>query len=371
MTHRGPGPVVAALSLGGIHALVDAASVFILFRDLPASSATPLAAAGWIVAYDILAFALQAPLGWLADRVADRQRGYRLVALTGVALVGLALPLALPLPRGAALVAGLGNALFHVGAGAVVLRGSAARAREAGLFVGPGVLGLTAGIFLGRSTSACRPGLLLLCLAALAVGSWALRLRAQAPAPLPLSPSRRTVQAALGLLLLTVVLRALIGDTLSAYWRAESTHVIVALALAACCGKLLGGETADRCGWVRTAVVALVAAAAAMAGALVHPGAAFAAMLLLQTTMPLTLKAVHLALPDRPGLAFGLPSLALLVGSLPGLLGVWPLTSGPQLAWATGLSAIVIVLGLSPEAIRCPASGLLRAMVTHRARNDG
>jgi hypothetical protein len=69
-------------------------------------------------------------------------------------------------------------------------------------------------------------------------------------------------------------------------------------------------------------------------------------MLLLQTTMPLTLKAVHRVLPDRPGLAFGMASAALVVGAGPGLLSAWPLADGPLLLGAVWLSAAALVAGL-------------------------
>ncbi len=351
MTVRAPHSVSVALVLGGVHALVDAASVFILFRDLPASGAAPLVVSAWIVAYDVIGFAAQAPLGLLADR----RHAYRRLALTGLGLVAAALLGGPFLPRAAAALAGLGNALFHTGAGALVLRGSGERAREAGLFVGPGALGLLAGILLGRSTLACRPFLALLLLAATAATVLLTKPRLH-PAPTILRPLPLTRAAIVGLVLLlcTVTLRSVIGDTLAATWRAESIALTVALAVAACTGKMLGGALADRCGWSHTALVALAAASLLALRGFAAPAAAVATMLLLQTTMPLTLKAVHLALPDRPGLAFGLPSLVLLLGAMPGLLGAWPLASWPALTAGTALSAGAVFLGL--RALRAGAA---------------
>jgi hypothetical protein len=74
---------------------------------------------------------------------------------------------------------------------------------------------------------------------------------------------------------------------------------------------------------------------------------ACAGLLLLQTTMPLTLKAVHHAMPGRPGLAFGLPAAALLLGALPGLLGAWPLSGASLQSTGAALSAIAVVSGLA------------------------
>jgi hypothetical protein len=69
-------------------------------------------------------------------------------------------------------------------------------------------------------------------------------------------------------------------------------------------------------------------------------------MLLLQSTTPLTVKAIHAVIPSRPGVAFGAPSAALLLGSLPGLLGAWLHPVRPALLGATLLSAVAVVAGL-------------------------
>ena len=48
------------------------------------------------------------------------------------------------------------------------------------------------------------------------------------------------------------------------------------------------------------------------------------AVLLFQTTMPVTLSLMHRQTPGHPGMAFGLLSFALFLGSLPGMvLRIW------------------------------------------------
>ena len=63
-----------------------------------------------------------------------------------------------------------------------------------------------------------------------------------------------------------------------------------------------------------------------------EPLAAIVGMVVFQMTMPVTLKAVHHLMPERPGLAFGLPCVALIVGALPGVAGyhlfVWLASTG-------------------------------------------
>jgi len=75
--------------------------------------------------------------------------------------------------------------------------------------------------------------------------------------------------------------------------------------------------------------------------------AALTGMLVLQFTMPVTLAAVYLALPRWPGLAFGLPCLALLLGALPGLTGLLdPVAFKPLAAPLVIFSALMLFVGL-------------------------
>ncbi len=75
--------------------------------------------------------------------------------------------------------------------------------------------------------------------------------------------------------------------------------------------------------------------------------AALIGMLVFQFTMPVTLAAVYLVLPQRPGLAFGLPCLALLIGALPGLTGLFdPAALKPLAAPLVLLSALMLFVGL-------------------------
>ena len=134
-----------ALLLGGAHALVDAASGFIVFRDIGSGRYDRAAVLTLVLLYNTLAFGGQAPAGALADRL----QAWRGLAVLGSLLAAAALALG-PLSTAAAVViVGIGNALFHVGAGGHVLATSGRRATESGVFVGPGAVGLAAGIWLG------------------------------------------------------------------------------------------------------------------------------------------------------------------------------------------------------------------------------
>ena len=91
-----------------------------------------------LLLYNFCAFALQMPVGLLADRL-DKNHAVAAVGCGACALAWLIPGL------GGAVCAGVGNALFHVGGGLDTLNRSASRCGALGIFVSPGALG----IFLG------------------------------------------------------------------------------------------------------------------------------------------------------------------------------------------------------------------------------
>jgi len=340
------GGALAALALGVVHAVVDCACAFVLFRDVSAPGSSLLAVFAWIVSYDALAFLLQAPIGLWADRLrADRELG-----LVGLALVLAALTTGPFVPGAGALVAALGNALYHVAAGGSVLRTSGKRAAAIGYFVGPGATGLGLGIMLGRGAFSAR-GVIAL---ALLVGGYVVvrcvprveGARRDASAWWA-GVLTRSLLFGCALLLLTVAARSLASDTVTSVWRSQPVANVLGLAFASSAGKMLGGVVGDSIGWGRSAGASLALAGPLLALGLADPRAAAAGLLLLQVTTPLTLAALYRVIPDRPGFAFGLPSAVLVLGAAPGLLGVWILRAGPLVFAAAWLSAVAVVAGLA------------------------
>ena len=337
-----------ALLLGGVHAFVDAASGFVIFRDVGNGPFDHQAVIVLVVLYNALAFGGQSVAGWLADWC----DGYRPMAVAGAVLAAVALMVG-PYGTVAAIVlVGVGNALFHVGAGADVLRSTSDRSTESGVFVGPGALGLCAGIWAGgHDVQHFRAGLVL---ALLITGPLTVPI---ARASLTQITQRHLPRVKAGLLPVAVIcgtclvgsvfVRSLIGGTVAGTWRGISPEVMVGLAVAACCGKMLGGFIGDRFGWCTTTVCALALSAPLITTWVDQPVGAVLGMLLFQVTMPMTLKATHHLMPSRPGLAFGIPCLALLFGALPGLLGLGGYLDSWPLVWGLiAFSAAIVCVGL-------------------------
>lgn len=352
-TARARSPLVIAAVLGLFHLIVDAASLAIL-----TNTAAP-GALGWddtcrmFLLYDGLAFALQLPLGLLSDRF----RACGLLAAGGLAATAVAILIA-PHQQLAVIVVGVGNALFHVGAGAIVLRNCGGRATTPGIFVAPGALGLFLGARLGQ---AGLPHSILLGLFVALVALAALKIsRISQPRQPALHARRggaRFAPLALCVILLTlsVAVRSMTGGMLREWWAGPASGMALILVTAAVAGKMFGGILADWLGGRMLCAVALMVLAALIVPAASHAALAAIGMVLIQLTMAVTLTAVYVAMPSHPGTAFALASLALVIGD-PWVVGyVLDFTPPPWLLAPAALaSAAMIIAGLSllPKAAR-------------------
>lgn len=351
--------------LGAAHLIVDAVCVASVLRASPPSDSIVSSALAFVVGYDLLAFAGQAPFGWLTDRLGLRR---------GAALAGLLCTAAALLAgRGSALtvvlIAGVGNALFHVGAGAMVLAGSRGRAAPAGVFVAPGALGLGIGLLLGRKflTVPLWPWLFAIGVAVVVVLLVASKspVREKSPsvdvAP-PRVYRRSEIVTVATLLGLSVAVRSLAG-TVGCDACPRGFLLMLALPIAAFAGKLTGGFLADRFGWIDLSVAALLASAPLMAFSGGDLWLALPGLLIFQMTMPVTLAAMLRLMPDRPGFGFGLLCVALVAGTLPAYFpGGWRPQGLPLLFLVLGSAAAlylalrILLLPRRSQTVSTPAS---------------
>lgn len=288
-------------------------------------------AAALYLLYNFCAFALQMPLGLAVDRL-GAGRCFAAAGCLSVLLAGT-LPSG---PLAVCLLAGLGNALFHIGAGGAILERRSGFA-ALGLFVAPGALGVWLGARLGQSD--CLYWLALFALALCLAGAVCLCARtARTPAPLvPCRPSARVCVC----LFAVVVLRSYAGLTQAFPW--ESTPLRAVLLIAAVVlGKALGGLLADRFGPMRVSLCSL-ALSAALYACVGWPPAAIAAVFLFNMTMPVTLGALAGHLPGHRAFSFGLLTFALFLGYLPVWLGAGITLPLPAAAL---LSLALLALGL-------------------------
>jgi FSR family fosmidomycin resistance protein-like MFS transporter len=348
------GRVAAYLTAYGVgHALIDAICAGILltiwwYGELPAAKVT------WLfLYYNLLAFGSQPVFGAILDHTRTPRCGAVLGCLfTGAALVGF-----VEWPTFAVTLAGVGNALFHLGAGTISLNLTPGRATAPGIFVAPGALGLAIGIYLGKiGQFPIWPFLAVLVPVACLIGVLKPPAIDYERGGVKRDSSVQWLAPALLLVLTCVAIRALVGTNLVFPWKSQMGWLI-ALTLAVVLGKGLGGYLADRYGWTRVAAGALALSIPLLAFAPGIAGLAIIGALLFNMTMPVTLAATANLLRGRPGLAFGLTCLALEVGAWPGKLhlGKWDGPGSEWLALAVMVTALVaLYFGLRLAFTRLP-----------------
>lgn len=327
---------------GAAHFWVDMSCAFLVFWTRYDFADAALA----VLVYNFCAFALQMPLGIVADRL-DRNG---LVAAAGCALVGAAY--FVPAGIASCAVAGTGNALFHLGGGLDVLNASREKAWALGTFVAPGALG----IFLGRHWGT---GILLPFFAPViglaAMGGLIAAVSREALGG-PGSGNARcgkpdaAAWPVLALLFLAVVLRSYMGSVQAFPWNTGfGTGLAVTAALVA--GKVAGGFLMDRVGPSRALAGSLALAAACYVLSDV-PAAGLCAVFLFNMTMPVTLWAAARLAPGAKGFSFGLLTFALFLGSVPGLMGMEAPVTGPAAcAGVASVSLVLLYMAFRKEAV--------------------
>lgn len=332
-----------SLILGLFHFAVDAATVTVVFRAVDLHEVSPLAAFVIVVGYDLLAFASQAAFGWFVDQWSTP----RAALLAGLALTLAATGAYSASPIAAMLLAGLGNALFHIGAGAAVLRLGLKKALPSGLFVAPGALGLGFGMYYGKAAFAGPVWPLAVMIAAAIIPSLLIKI----PPPLVASnpyteEEKRLARFALIFLLASIFIRSIVGMSAARGFE-KTTLLLFGLPIASFIGKAVGGFIADRFGWIETGVGVLLASAPFIVFNSDNPILLLIGLALFQMTMPVTLVAAALTMPTRLATAFGWTCFALIVGAIPTFFP-WgdPLCGKSVLLGWIVLAAAAIFIGL-------------------------
>lgn len=320
------------------HGLVDLASALVVYNAAIIHGLSPAHAVALTIMYDLIAFAGQPVAGFFIDYA----KGARFAMLMGIALVAAGAVCMRANALAGIAFTGIGNALFHLGAGAQILGRYPGTAAAAGIFVGPGALGLSIGFWFG-SRGFFPFWSLVIGLLAVCIGLAFLPALKAGLAPARSASCQVVSRPRVALLLLAaIVVRGFVGRTGFAGLQTDA-FAIIGLGAAACIGKMAGGYIADRCGWGLTTIAALVLAGIGIVFVHHHVGVALAAMMLFQMTMPVTLAATSAALPGKPAFAFGLTCLALVSGTLSAFYTPRVLTPLPFTLAMIGVSGVCII----------------------------
>ena len=286
--------------------------------------------------YNAIAFGTQWLTGWFFDKQENRIRYAFLFVLV---TLGLGTQSALGI-KAQTLLLGLGNSVFHVAAGSLVLR-RYTTFKELGIFVSSGAVGLALG--LNCIVGACP--FLLVCTVLCALATHQLR-----QGEMPGSVSVQTVfQNQPGNNLQEEACakeskQTETGDFLPSYFANDNASAISQYWLTGIClilllgcivlrgfgsgsaaspyvmlfpcvfaaGKALGGIVCDRAGYQKTILIVFLLSFVALQ----LSGLAASVLLILafNMTMPLTLRLAHWCNPGYPGMMFGLAAGCLLPG---------------------------------------------------------
>jgi len=310
--------IVATYSL--IHFAVDFSCIAILTGIVLPSVPGKNELAICVLLYNAFAFAFQLPIGIIGDYLNKNA----LLSAFGCFLVATAY--FIPNIIVICIVAGVGNACFHVGGGIAVLNISDKKAVMPGIFVAPGAMG----VFL--AAVAIKKGfdkfylisILMLICAFVLCNRFAVTKKRYNLQNIPLSLNHKIngVKFAIAAFLLaTIFLRSYTGSILKYGFKADLTMAAIFVGCIVL-GKAFGGIIGDRVGWLKTCILTLSAAAILFSFSFKSTVAAMLAILLFNMTMPITLTALANNLNLGNGFAFGLTTFALFLGVIPSIFGL-------------------------------------------------
>lgn len=292
-----------------VHALIDASCAAIIAADISLGKADLGSISFYVVLYNIIAFAFQAPLGFMADRMkkpAETAAIGCLLVLTGV--------LSYRTVSFALVIAGLGNALYHLGGGITVLNLRPGKAALPGIYVSTGAVGLLIGTLAGKSAYfSVLPFAALLIAASVII--FCIK-RSHINYNFKAEVNFYKFNIILISIFASIAIRSLVGFMLAYPWKSD-TFLLIAFTVAVASGKAFGGILGDRFGWRRVTICSLLISAPLLVLGMNMPLLAILGVFLFNMTMPVTLTAIFDILPGYSGFAFGLTTLALIIGAFP------------------------------------------------------
>lgn len=301
-----------------------------------------------ILIYNFFAFAMQLPIGIIADKINKNAIcsaiGCLLIAIAfGFANIGII----------ASLIAGIGNAMFHIGGGIDVLNISSKKATLSGIFVSTGAMG----IFLGGKSASIGFNkyyivIIILLLSAIALFGLYKQIKGKVKNEKVIIPKiNNTEIIAISCLIFTVIVRGYVGLILSFEWKNSFILTLISI-FAVVFGKMLGGIIGDRIGFMKVSLVSLIVSAFLFIFAFSNSVIGILAILLFNMTMPITLTALSNILFNNKGMAFGLLTVALFVGAVPVFFGYTNIIFSPiGLCITTLMSAIILYIGIKRYSI--------------------
>ena len=296
-----------------------------------------------ILIYNFFAFAMQLPIGIIADKINKNA----ICSAIGCILVAIAFGFS-NFGIISCFIAGIGNALFHVGGGIDVLNIIDKKATLSGIFVSTGAMG----IFLGSKSASIGFNKFYLVIVILLISALSLfllynQIKNKVKNKEVIIP-KLNINATISIicLIITVCIRSYVGLILAFEWKANFLLAIFSI-FAVILGKMLGGIIGDRIGFKNISIISLTISAISFIFAFNNPFLGILAILFFNMTMPITLTALSNILDNNKGMAFGLLTFALFIGSIPKFFGIGRSIFSPiGLCVINIISLIVLYVGI-------------------------
>ncbi len=337
--------VIIASVYSIIHFIVDMSCSMLIAGVLtPVITSTNKLIFG-IILYNLFAFAFQLPFGILADKI-NKNAIFSFFGCLFIIIAYIVNQFTIL----SCIVAGIGNALFHIGGGIDVLNISSQKASLPGIYVATGALGLYIGTKLDCTTYKSYLIIILLLLSMFAL-MWLYNLikcKYKIDNEIPkfenLSNKKKII---IYCLLITICIRGYIGLILNFKWK--SNFLIGMLCVCAVVlGKIIGGILGDKFGFKKISTISLLVSAFLFIFSFNNATCGVLAILLFNMTMPITLTSLSNIFYNNKGMAFGFTTLALFIGAIPVLLGYSSfLFNSTSLFIITIMSAIILYFGLN------------------------
>lgn len=332
--------IIPVVLYSSIHFLVDFAGIYFLIALVLPRIGSP---GEWIYAvllYNLLAFALPAVLGMIADLWNKNA----LFAALGCAAVLAAYYFRTHTETGIFLV-GIGNGIFHLGGGLDILNLGTDKFYRSGVFISTGTIGVWMGTQTGKNFYPFwNPMMFLLGCSVIMLLMYFIRTQKEGKSQnqafqFPyLDKDRRK---AVFLLFSVVVLRSVFGNLNGFSWK-EDGYWVFLFTLFTALGKAAGGYGADWLGEKKISMVSLGCSAVLAFAADSSAAAGCAMTLCFQMTMPVTLILLVRIFPQAKGWAFGILMLALFLGTLPFMKSPLISVSGWYLFGISMVSLIIL-----------------------------
>jgi MFS family permease len=313
--------LILPILLGTAHALNDFFSGFILAtysNELSGESSTTL-----FLIYGALAFGGQIPIAIIINRGIDLKRA----TLFAISLLGIGIISSYGnSPTLTIMTIGIGSALLHVSAGTWVLKIAQQQVGITGIFVAPGVAGLTLGGILGSQNLTNIPLFTLIIGIALIISIWITSKSYNGSQRAEKSTASIEFDRHDGLMLLilaAICLRSLIWDIINLSYSGNNQNLILAIGLSAFIGKLLGGFLSDALGWKRWIQISLPLSSVFLVFFGDNTLAICTGAALLQSTTPVMVHLMYRVFPKEPAIAIGMTlGLGILLAGLPTYLPI-------------------------------------------------